>query len=151
LDEQGRLHLWYSRFRLQEKKIRRAVISRHRLDPGDIFLYHKTTRRELYDKEYRFWRRRGYFDVIFRNRRNEFTEGAISNIIIQKGGQYFTPPVSSGLLCGIFRRHLIGKLKVREKVIYLADIKKAERVFLCNCLRGLTEVKISNVYSCRTF
>ena len=79
--------------------------------------------------------------MVFLNNRNEITEGAISNIIIRKRGKYYTPPVSSGLLPGIFRDYFMKKHKVTEKPLYLRDLRNAEKIYLCNSVRGLVEVK----------
>jgi para-aminobenzoate synthetase/4-amino-4-deoxychorismate lyase len=124
------------------KGIRYVVISKHKINPDNLFLYHKTTNRALYDAEYSSYAAQGYFDVIFLNTRGEFTEGAISNLIIQKKNRFYTSPVSSGLLAGIYREYLIKKHAIKEQVITKDDLISAERVFLCNSVRGLVEVKI---------
>jgi len=116
-----------------------VALSKIRTDPNNLFLRHKTTNRELYDSEYRRYSAKGFFDVIFLNARGEVTEGAISNIIIRKNGGYFTPPISSGLLPGILRGHLMKTSKVKEKVLFLRDLKSADKIFLCNSVRGLVE------------
>jgi len=121
-----------------------AAISGRRTDPGDIFLYHKTTNRGLYDSEYRRYRSKGYFDVIFLNTKGEVCEGAISNVIIKKGGRSYTPPLSCGLLPGIFRGRLLKEHRVNEKVLLLKDLLDADKVFLCNSVRGLVEVKLTS-------
>jgi para-aminobenzoate synthetase/4-amino-4-deoxychorismate lyase len=118
------------------------AVSAYKIDPQNVFCYHKTTNRRLYDREYRDYRRRGYFDVIFLNTRGELAEGAISNIVIEKNKKYYTPPISCGILPGIFRRYLIGKRGVIEKKLSLNDLLKADRIFLCNSVRGLIEVKL---------
>jgi len=119
-----------------------VVISKYKMNSDDVFLYHKTTNRIIYDAEYSSFAARGYFDVIFLNTRGEFTEGAISNLIIQKDEELYTPPVSSGLLAGICRGNLLKKRIIKEKVIFRKDLASADKVFLCNSVRGLVEVKI---------
>jgi para-aminobenzoate synthetase/4-amino-4-deoxychorismate lyase len=143
LDKQGNLKIDYSKmvqYALAEDK--RIIISKHRIDPEGIFWYHKTTNRTLYDAEYNYYHSKGYFDVIFLNTRGEVTEGAISNIVIKKNNKYYTPAVSSGLLPGIFRQYLIDKHDAQEKILYLKDLINADKTFLCNSVRGLTEVKL---------
>jgi para-aminobenzoate synthetase/4-amino-4-deoxychorismate lyase len=125
-----------------EEGLKYVVISRYKMNPDDVFLYHKTTNRALYDAEYSRYAAQGYFDVIFLNTRGEFTEGAISNLIIQKKNRLYTPPVSSGLLAGIYRDYLIRKRVIKEQVIPENDFIGADRIFLCNSVRGLVEVKI---------
>jgi len=140
LDKEANIKLDYSPIFKDNLKKKYIAISKYRTDPKDLFLYHKTTCRNLYDSEYRYYSKRGYFDVIFLNTYGEVTEGAISNIIIEKNKILYTPALSSGLLPGIYRDYLIKKYKVRERVIFLKDLINADRIFLCNSVRGLNEV-----------
>ena len=145
LDRDGNLRIDYSKIEGTDYYgVKYAAISKHKTDPGAIFLYHKTTNRSLYDSEYNYYRLKGYYEVIFLNKRNEFTEGSISNIIVRIDKKYFTPPVASGLLPGIFREYLIKKHRVREKILKREDLKRADKVYVCNSVRGLTELKLDN-------
>jgi len=116
------------------------ALSGFQTQSDDPFLYHKTTHRKLYDEEYKRHTAEGYFDVIFRNEKNQITEGAISNIFVRIRDRYFTPPLSCGLLGGIERQILIKKYKAREKILYLQDLKIADQILLTNSVRGITEV-----------
>lgn len=116
------------------------TLSEFKTQSDDPFLYHKTTHRKLYNDEYRKYAANGYFDVIFTNERGEITEGAISNIFIRKSGRYYTPPVKCGLLDGIGRRIALKKFKAKEKLLYLNDLKKADKIILTNSVRGINEV-----------
>ncbi len=127
-----------------ENALAHATVSKFRTSPGDIFLYHKTTNRELYGSEYERYRTKGYFDVIFLNTKGEVAEGAITNIVIKKNGRFYTPPLSSGLLPGVFRARLLKSGRVKEKKIFLKDLRKADKIFLCNSVRGLVEVKLTS-------
>jgi para-aminobenzoate synthetase/4-amino-4-deoxychorismate lyase len=122
----------------------RIAISKHKVDADNVHLYHKTTRRQPYDSEHAHYYSKGFFDVVFKNTKNEFTEGAISNIIIEKEKQLFTPPVSSGLLPGVYRSYLIQRCKVKEKKLFLKDLREADKVFLCNSVRGMVEVRLES-------
>ena len=119
-----------------------VVLSRHKTNSQDPFLYHKTTLRKLYDSEHRKYANADCRDVIFRNEKNEITEGAISNIFIRKYGKYYTPPLSCGLLAGIERQAMMKRLKAKEKILYLNDLKKAEEIILTNSVRGATKVTL---------
>ncbi len=141
LDRKGTLKAEYSRLP-REAGIKYAAISDYKIDPQNPFCYHKTTNRNLYDSQHLCYLEKGYFDVIFLNTRGEVAEGAISNIIIEKNKKYYTPPVSSGILPGIFRQYFIKKHRAQEKMIFRKDLLKADKIFLCNSVRGLTEVKI---------
>ncbi|MEI7903926.1 MAG: aminodeoxychorismate synthase component I [Candidatus Firestonebacteria bacterium] len=123
-------------------KIGYIAISKRRTNTANTFLYHKTTNRKLYNEEYAKYSALGYTDAVFLNEKGELTEGAISNIFIKKKGGYFTPPLSSGLLCGIMRARLLMKLRAVEKPLYLDDLNTADKVFVCNSVRGIIEVKL---------
>jgi len=122
----------------------KIVFSRKPTNTSDVFLYHKTTNRKFYDDEYQRCKSKGFADVIFFNESKEVTEGAISNIIIKKGKNYYTPPIKCGLLNGTFRRNLLKTqtIPIKEKVLYKRDIKTADRIFICNSVMGLKEAKI---------
>ena len=128
---------------LQETvRIGYVTLSKKRTNSRNRFLYHKTTNRDLYDSEYSKYRALGYTDCLFMNEKQELTEGAITNIFIEKDGRFFTPPLSSGLLPGIMRAALISSLKAKEQILHLKDLRSADRVYICNSVRGLIEVKI---------
>jgi para-aminobenzoate synthetase/4-amino-4-deoxychorismate lyase len=80
----------------------------------------------------------GYDEVLFLNERGELTEGAISNLFIRKGQQFFTPPVSSGLLNGIYRQYFLATRSfASEKLITLTDLLSADNIYIANSVRGL--------------
>jgi para-aminobenzoate synthetase / 4-amino-4-deoxychorismate lyase len=120
-------------------------LSERRTNSADRFLYHKTTNRVLYDSELNKARSEGFFDVLFRNEQDEITEGAISNLFVRLGNVCYTPPVSSGLLPGIFRRYLLESSNelYQEKVLRQEDLHDADGIFVCNSIRGLIPVKIT--------
>ena len=70
----------------------RVCISEKRTDPTDRFLFHKTTNRKLYESAFATASDAGFVDVLFLNTRGELTEGAISNVLIEKDGRWSTPP-----------------------------------------------------------
>jgi para-aminobenzoate synthetase / 4-amino-4-deoxychorismate lyase len=116
-------------------------ISSERTSSDDVFLRHKTTRRERYERLFSEARADGFDEVLFLNEREEVTEGAISNIFILREGKLITPPLSSGVLPGIFRRHLLEtNVSAEERVLHLEDLESADGVFLCNALRGMRQV-----------
>ncbi|HKN21042.1 MAG TPA: aminodeoxychorismate synthase component I [Terracidiphilus sp.] len=125
-------------------RVARVCISPHRTDPADPTLYHKTTQRPLYALEYLEAQRRGFDDVLFLNLRGEVTEGAISNVFVEKEGRWFTPPIECGLLAGVFRRHLLAtRPEIEERVLFLNDLRQADGVYIANAVRGLRRVTIN--------
>jgi len=118
-------------------------LSPERTSSKDVFLRHKTTQRKLYERQYAEAQASGFDDTIFLNEKEEITEGAISNIFIRRGNRLLTPPLSSGVLPGVFRRHLLEtEVDAEECVLKLADLESADAVFLCNSVRGLWQVKL---------
>jgi len=129
---------------LQERtKIGYIALSKKKTNSRNRFLYHKTTNRALYNNEYSKYSALGYADCVFLNEKGEITEGAITNLFIEKNGKILTPPLSSGLLPGIMRAFLIRSLKAKEQTLRLKDLRSADRVFICNSVRGLIEVRFT--------
>jgi para-aminobenzoate synthetase/4-amino-4-deoxychorismate lyase len=113
-------------------------IASQRTDPQDHMLFHKTTHRPLYAEALKAATQAGFDDVLFLNLRGEVTEGAISNIFIEKDGHWFTPPIECGLLAGVQRRHILEtQTNVQERVISIQDLRQADAIYLSNAVRGL--------------
>ncbi|WP_417319214.1 aminodeoxychorismate synthase component I [Emcibacter sp.] len=121
-----------------------VCLSGQMADSGNSLLYHKTTARDLYDTELaRVRRDRGCFEVLFQNERGELTEGSFTNLFVQLEGKLYTPPVSAGLLAGTLRRHLLEEGRVEERVLVPEDLRRAEKIFVGNSVRGLVPVELN--------
>jgi para-aminobenzoate synthetase/4-amino-4-deoxychorismate lyase len=103
------------------------------IDPQNVFLYHKTTNRGVYDQCRKAAGRCN--DVLMWNSKRQLTESTMANIVIEKGGRLVTPPVESGLLPGVFREWLLEEGKIEEGVITVKDLRDAKKVFLINSVR----------------
>lgn len=142
LQENGDTTLASSDFR-RESFTGRIRLSPEHTSSTDVFFRHKTTRRDLYDRELAAARTDGCDEVLFTNERNEVTEGAVSNLFIERSGKLLTPPLACGVLPGVFRRHLLEThVNAEEQVITLDDLKTADAVYLCNSVRGLLRVNM---------
>ena len=119
-----------------------VYFSRQQVDADNPHLFHKTTRRSLYDREYRQAVASGYFDVLFTNSLNQVTEGAISNLFVAEGDRLLTPPLHCGLLAGTFRRMLLEEGRAIERVLTVADVLAAEEVYVANSVRALVRVQV---------
>lgn len=124
-----------------------VLLSKVVTDPDDPFLYHKTTRRQIYDRERERVAAKGCFEVLFVNSRGELTEGSFTNIFIRRGKELLTPPLTSGLLDGVLRRALLtgmiplpAGLTIREAILRPADLEGAEAILVGNSVRGLRRV-----------
>lgn len=113
------------------------TISELRVDSSDPFLYHKTTRRTLYDDQLRA--HPGCYDVVFLNERDEITEGSYNTIVIARKGELLTPALECGLLPGVLREELLEVGAIREAVLTLEDLRSADTIWLVNSVRGWRE------------
>lgn len=121
----------------------RVLVSSSRTDSHNPFLYHKTTRRNFYDTQHAEAVAKGFADVVFLNEKGEVTEGAISNIFIQKKGRLLTPPVKCGLLNGLYRQYMLRlNPHAAEAILSIDDLKAADEIFICNSVRGLRKVDL---------
>jgi para-aminobenzoate synthetase/4-amino-4-deoxychorismate lyase len=115
----------------------RVGLAARPVDPQSAWLYHKTTRRDVYDEA--LASRPDCDDVLLWNERGEVTESAVANVIVEVGGARLTPPVSCGLLPGVERARALAEGRAREAVIRLADLREGQRVWLASSLRGVRE------------
>jgi para-aminobenzoate synthetase/4-amino-4-deoxychorismate lyase len=114
------------------------------IDRANPFLYHKTTNRSIYEAAISACP--GFDDVLLYNERGEVTESTIANFVIDAGGVLLTPPISSGLLPGTLRAHLLDEGRIREKVITVQDVVDAAGCYLLNSVRGFHPVSIAYKY-----
>jgi para-aminobenzoate synthetase/4-amino-4-deoxychorismate lyase len=122
--------------------VMRYVVSPTRLNSADIFLFHKTTRRELYDREWQHYSETaGADEVIYLNERGQLAEGSRTTIFLEKEGRLLTPALGSGLLAGTLRAELIASGRAKEAVLGLDDLKSADAVYLGNSVRGLVRAQ----------
>jgi len=76
-------------------------------------------------------------------RKNQITEGAISNVFIRKGAKLLTPPVECGLLNGVYRQYILETNKdALEEILYLDDLLNADEIFICNAIRGMRKCEL---------
>ena len=126
-----------------EAEIVKIVVSEKKINSQNRFQYFKTTNRRLYDSEYQKYSYKDFFDVIFLNEKNEVAEGSITNIFIRKDNSWLTPKLTSGILNGIYRSHLLKDDNIKEKLIFIEDLLKADEIKLVNSVRG--EIKVNQL------
>ena len=117
---------------------RRVALARRPVDRADVFLYHKTTNRRVYEEAKADFP--GHDDVILHNEAGEATEATIANLAAEIDGVLCTPPVECGLLPGAARAELLARGLLREQIIPLSLLKQSPRLFLLNSVRGLFPV-----------
>ena len=116
-----------------ENAIWTVTVAERRFLSTEPLLRHKTTRREIYETELAV---ANADEVLFLNERDEVCEGARANVFLAREGVLLTPPLSSGLLPGTLRAHLLREGRAREAVLRLADFDGAE-FYMGNSVRGL--------------
>ncbi len=109
------------------------------VDDRNVFLFHKTTHRSVY--EHTKASRPDCDDVLLWNQRGEITESTTANVLLNIEGEWLTPPVSSGLLPGAMRAHLLKRSEIRETILTKADLSRAASVALINSVRKWIEVR----------
>lgn len=94
------------------------------------WLRHKTTHRAIYE-------RAGPTALLY-NERGELCEFSTGNIVLERSGERWTPPPSSGCLPGV----QVGSDNISHRVLTLEDLREAEAVWHVNSVRGWTLVNI---------
>jgi para-aminobenzoate synthetase / 4-amino-4-deoxychorismate lyase len=103
-------------------------------DPLDVFLFHKTSRRQRYEEARE--RHPNADDVVMVNDRGEVTESTIANLAVRIGGEWATPPIDAGLLPGIGRAVALEDGSLTEAPITIEDLRSAEELALVSDARG---------------
>jgi para-aminobenzoate synthetase/4-amino-4-deoxychorismate lyase len=122
--------------------VMRYVISDTRLNSTDLFLYHKTTRRELYDREWKHYADTLAADeVIYLNENGELAEGSRTTIFIERDGKLLTPRLAAGVLPGTLRAALIDEGRAVEARLTVQDLNGPDKIYLGNSVRGLVRAE----------
>jgi para-aminobenzoate synthetase / 4-amino-4-deoxychorismate lyase len=111
----------------------RVGIAKIPVNSKDVFLYHKTSNRTVYESAMQT--RPDCDDVLLWNERGEVTESCNANVVVEESGAFLTPPVRSGLLAGRFRAFLLSQGTIREQVIKVSDLHTYRNIYLINSVR----------------
>jgi branched-subunit amino acid aminotransferase/4-amino-4-deoxychorismate lyase len=85
----------------------------------------------------------GFNDALFIDPTRQILETASANIFIVKDCVISTPPVGSGILPGVMRAAIIGRLGLRavqEREVSQDELIEADEVFVTNALLGVMPV-----------
>jgi para-aminobenzoate synthetase/4-amino-4-deoxychorismate lyase len=110
------------------------------VDTRSPLLFNKTTRRDIYDEARAA--SPGMDDVLLWNGRGELTEGTLANLVLELDGVRVTPPLSCGLLPGVFRQELLTRGEVQERVVRVDEVARATRLWLVNSLREWIDIEL---------
>jgi para-aminobenzoate synthetase/4-amino-4-deoxychorismate lyase len=139
VDREGKMEIAATSLPFQDRAIH-AVLADQPLDSSNVFLFHKTTQREIYDQA-----RQGHDDcddILLYNEHGELTEFTIGNLVVELDGKLITPPVECGLLAGTFRAHLIEADQVIEQIVPVHRLKECTKIYRINSVRGWESVEL---------
>jgi len=117
-----------------------VVLAKSSVDSGNIFLYHKTTCRRVYEDAVRM--SSGNDDVLLFNEAEQITESTVANVAVQIDGVLCTPPVLCGLLPGTLRAWMLDHGQLQERVISVQEALNSSNIYLLNSVRGMHKVQI---------
>lgn len=142
----------------------RTALATSPVSPGRAWLYHKTTRRGLYEEHLAAHPQAR--EVLLFNTRGNLTEGCTTSIVLERrdpsspeAPYLATPPLSEGLLPGVFRESLLnpprgttpwtpGGMPLVEEVLPLplleGVLRKEVTLYLVNSIRGWIEATLDD-------
>ena len=118
----------------------KVCLARQPIDSNNIFLFHKTTQRAVYESVLAGC---GEFDdVLLYNELGELTEFTIGNLVVELDGVLATPPIACGVLPGTFRAHLVETGQVVERKIRFEQMGRCTKIFRVNSIRKWQQVQL---------
>ncbi len=139
IDKFGEIQIEHTPFESIDKSLR-VHLANKPINSNDVFLFHKTTHRAIYENAKKNFP--NFDDILLFNERGELTEFTIGNLVVKMEGKFYTPPISCGLLAGTFREYLIETGQVVERIIRVDEIEKCEKIFFVNSVRKWQRVEI---------
>jgi para-aminobenzoate synthetase/4-amino-4-deoxychorismate lyase len=122
---------------LTPKIVRLATLA---VDASNVFLYHKTTQRTVYEQALRSVGECD--DVILWNTDGFITESSAANVVVEIDGELVTPPVSCGLLGGTYRQSLLDRGEISERAIRVDELVAIGEFTLINSVRGRMSARL---------
>ena len=116
------------------------AISDQRVDEKDPLFFHKTTRRQFYDREMERQKAlTGCDEVVFLNKKGELTEGTRTSLFLEQDGRLVHPGADlrspAGHLARRADRFTAGGGE--RGGAYALRSRPADRIYLGNSVRGL--------------
>jgi len=119
----------------------RVALATEPVDATSVWLYHKTTNRDVYDRA-----RAAAPDadeVLLWNGDGQLTEATTANVIVEIDGARVTPAVSCGLLAGTWRASMLDAGEIREAIVAVDDLRRATGLWLINSVHGMRRAVLS--------
>lgn len=121
----------------------KLCVAHDRLDPGDPFLRHKTTRRAAFDHAFAQAVTANLDEALLLNRLDKVADASRNSIFAEIGGRLVTPRLADGALPGVLRAALIDEGRAVEGELTLSSLERAERWFVGNSLYGLRLARLA--------
>jgi para-aminobenzoate synthetase/4-amino-4-deoxychorismate lyase len=118
----------------------RVALAAEPVSSSNVFLFHKTTRREVYERARAA--RPDLDAVLLWNEREEITEATEANLIVEIDGRRVTPPIECGVLPGVLRAELLQVDEIEEGIVRRGDLPRASRIWLISSLRGWMRARL---------
>lgn len=138
LHHDGSFNVEYKK--LEKSCVNKVKISSIKINSKNPLIYHKTTYRPYFIDSYKKIASDELYDELFFNEKGELTEGARTNILIEKDRKFYTPALSCGLLNGVLRQNLLDSKVCEERILKIDDLKNADSVYCINSVRGIKKV-----------
>jgi para-aminobenzoate synthetase/4-amino-4-deoxychorismate lyase len=117
-----------------------ARLDPHRTRPDQPLLFHKTSRRILYQQARA--RCPDADETLLVNTRGELMEFCNGNLALEIDGHLLTPDLAAGLLPGVFRDDLIERNVLTPARLTLDDLTRAHAVYWLNSVRGWRRITL---------
>lgn len=115
----------------------RLAVASSRLDAGDPFLRHKTTRRRVYDAAAAQGKAAGCDEALLLNLTGKIADASRHSVFAALDGRLVTPPLDSGALAGVLRAAMLDDGQAIEAELTMNVLRRAEALFVGNSLNGL--------------
>lgn len=115
----------------------RVAVAPEPIDSADVFLFHKTTNRRVYERARSSVE--GVDEVLLWNTAGELTEATTANVIVEVDGVRVTPPVDCGVLAGTYRARMLEAGEVVEQRVGVASLQPSTKLWLVNSVHGVRE------------
>ncbi len=148
VDPQGRPRVEATALSSNRRRRWTAKLDDRPVDADDVFLFHKTTQREVYDQARA--RHPEVDEVLLWNADHRLTESTIGNVVLRFGERFLTPAIETGLLAGTFRAALLDRGRIQEADLPCSALAEADQIFVVSSIRGWIPVELlNNVPRCR--
>jgi 4-amino-4-deoxychorismate lyase len=99
------------------------------------------------------WKTAATPEVVMLNEHGQVASGSRGNIFWRRGEKLFTPAHEAGCRCGVVRGFVLAQVQVEQGHFPVAELLKAEEIFLTNSLVGIVSVsqmgeRVLNSFPC---